>query len=227
MRQPDILLVSILALASFAIGVIATAQTIDTSINTNTEAVVTLPALPDPGILPDSALYGVDLALERIGDIFVINDGQIRRNTIIAEERLAEAVVMEKKGNNKRAAEALVRAEDRLEKAAEKLTSRDDKDTSGRADLLLEVQASVEKHLTVLADVKASAPEAAQKGLETAIGSSSKVVEKLNEVRMDIISSGDTGADVKTKLESVPALENTLKAKDQGQNQGNSNVVEE
>ena len=56
--------------------------------------------LPDPGVTPDSPLYGLDKAMEAIQNVFNSgNEEKSRYGLNIAEERLAEAKAMAEKGN--------------------------------------------------------------------------------------------------------------------------------
>ena len=196
---------SLLTLALLAAGPVANAQTA-TSANANAGVDVSAPTLPAPGMLPDSAFYGLDIALEHIGDIFVSGDAQIHRDARIAKERLAEARSMKEKGDNEHATEALARAEERLNRAADEISNRED-DAAGKADLLLEVQEAVARHQEVLIEVKTDAPESAQPGLDNAIEASGKVIDKLNEVRAEIEDDQEVEVEVRDQLEATPVLE--------------------
>ena len=68
----------------------------------------TVPALPEPGTTPDSALYFLDLALDNLALALTFDsDARIEKELEIAEERLAEARVMALEGD----LEAMAKAE--------------------------------------------------------------------------------------------------------------------
>jgi len=137
------------------------------------------------GLLPDSPLYGFKLLWERVVDAFTIGENQIERNLILAVRRLAEAEAMEKKNLTDKAEKALSRAEDRFQKALDKAQQIDNIDT--QAEIIDKIESTVGKHMQTLNQVMEKANTNAQKGLQNAINNSSKVLQKIQAVKMKVM----------------------------------------
>ncbi|HEB13648.1 MAG TPA: hypothetical protein ENI13_01565, partial [candidate division CPR3 bacterium] len=153
--------------------------------------------LPDPGLLPDSPFYFLEIIAEGIGTFFTFGDlKKAERFAALAEERLSEANAMAEKGKVKLVEKTLERYEDQLEKAlfrAEKADT-EGKDTKELAKVITE---ATYKHLIVLNKVLEKVPEEAKPAIERAMTVSVKGHEKAVEVlkakgALSEVSKGDS-----------------------------------
>jgi len=129
----------------------------------NTDAEVTAEDQADEeaaGITPDSPLYGLERSMERLRTNLALNNEKKAELEIAnAEERVAEAAVMAKKGNLKgleKALEVHERNMQRAQKAINKMDSNGDEE-SAKADLerTIRIQNKLEAHAEKATAVKA------------------------------------------------------------------------
>lgn len=136
----------------------------------------------DPGVTPDSKLYGLDLAFERLRDLFAFSDvGKVKVALAHAEERLAEAKAMVDKKKADLAGKAAERAADKLSKALDRVESakakgKDVTDTARR------VEEATSRHITVLQGVLEKVPEQAKDAIQRAIDVSQRGHDKALEM---------------------------------------------
>lgn len=124
-------------------------------------------------ISPDQeVLWGIDIALEKIelALTFDVNKkAEVRLKH--AQERLEEVKEMAEEGN----IIAMNKAKDKRNEIIDDLELDE---VNLNEDTRLHVTEMLQKHIIRLEEVKAEAPQSAQKGLENAILKSSKVLEK-------------------------------------------------
>lgn len=122
--------------------------------------------LSDPGITPDSTFYFLDDLGERLGLLVAFShQAKVERALTILEEKLAESKAMVDVDNDK----AVDKATKRYEHYLEVINKRIDRvKLEQREELGLHVAEVTSKHLIVLDEVIARAPEQALRGLEQA-----------------------------------------------------------
>jgi hypothetical protein len=163
MKKISILIASILVLGSFstrAFAAEANTQAIQT-----TEAEVSFKG--DAGITPDSLLYTIDQAVDKLRVLFATSDEKEAIVTAdIAQERLGESEVMAEKGEAELAEQALKEYNENITEAADKLQeavnnkeaaveeTADEKLEQSIADLEKAIQEVQEKSLVVLDNLK-------------------------------------------------------------------------
>jgi hypothetical protein len=141
--------------------------------------------LPDPGITPDSPLYGLDKALESIqGVLNSGNEQKSRYGLSIAEERLAEAKAMAEKGNYQLSEEMSNEYEKQIENTIE--TGNSISDSAQRGNIQGAIANTTTKHQLILEKVRNELPKPAQAAINNSLKASSRGRE--NALR----SLGDT-----------------------------------
>ena len=124
--------------------------------------------LPDAGVTPDSALYGLDKAFERIGLALTFDKAKKAEKRLqIASERLAELKSMTDKGKLKYSDELAKEYDNNLKEAnviatTAKLLKED------KSKLTELVALATSKHLSVLDRVKEKVPEQAKEAITKA-----------------------------------------------------------
>ena len=121
-------------------------------------------ALANPGLLPDSPFYFLDLLFEGIGSlvgVFSSDEAKADRALRRAEERLAEASAVAEKGKAEKAEKALARYGVLISDAIAR--------GEGRPNITEKVAEATAKHLRVLADVAERVPEEAKASIERAL----------------------------------------------------------
>lgn len=125
--------------------------------------------LPDAGTTPDSALYGLDKAFERISLALTFDRAaKAEKRLQIASERIAELKAMTEKGkpeHNEKLMEESEKEMDAAAKDAEEAEAKG-KDMSAIKVHVAEMQA---KHIVVLQRVMEKAPESAKAALQRVI----------------------------------------------------------
>ncbi len=121
--------------------------------------------LPDAGTTPDSALYGLDKAFERIGLALTFNKAaKAEKRLQIASERLAELKAMTDKGKPEYSDDLAEEYDNNIEEANEIATTakllRED-----RSKLTELIALATSKHLSVLDKVKEKVPEQAKEAI--------------------------------------------------------------
>lgn len=116
--------------------------------------------LEEPGITPDSPLYGLDRAIERIGLALTFDKAKRSEKALRnAEERLAEVKAMveaNKLEHAERAQERHAEMLERAEEAAEEIEADGDEETAKDAEQkIAEIRARLREHVEKVAAVKA------------------------------------------------------------------------
>ena len=137
--------------------------------------------LPDPGILPDSALYGLKKAAEAVGTFFTFGqEKKAERMLQLAEKRLAEAEAVGKEGKKAAADKAIKGYQKAIENA--QIHARN---AERKAEVLEKVALATSKHLSILDKVKdkvsEEAKEAITKAKEASMNEQKKALRALSE----------------------------------------------
>lgn len=133
--------------------------------------------LPDPGITPDSPLYGLDKAMESIQSVFISGNEEKARNGLkIAEERLAEAKAMADKGNYELSEEMSNEYENQIDKSIELGNSTSDSEQKENIQGI--VANATTRHQLVLERVVDQVPEPAKRAINSSLNASMKGREK-------------------------------------------------
>ena len=152
----------------------------------------------DAGLTPDSALYGIDLALEKLS-LALAKDNFARAKIAMqqAKEHLAEARLMAKKEK--------LEARDKALKAHDERVADADAHKNGLSEEhRAEVEANMRKHVDVLKGVQAKLElkgvPAASKGVANAIENSQKALENVRSAK-----SAEAPQGIKQNINSVQA----------------------
>ncbi|MBU3897229.1 MAG: hypothetical protein KJ697_04880 [Nanoarchaeota archaeon] len=138
-------------------------------------------SIPDPGILPDSSLYGLKRGFENFEGIFKFSEAaraefQVR----LAEKRMSEANAMVGKGNQEKAQEMMQEYNTNMERANQEIENAI---ANGKnvTDVVARMTQKRESHMAVLQRVYDNAPEAAKAGLSNAIQNAKQSTERIME----------------------------------------------
>jgi len=194
--------------------------------------VMAVESLPNPGILPDSPIYGLKRAFESIETALAFsNEAKAKVALKHAEKRLAEAKAMVEKDKPEFVEE--------LVKEYEKNMNETNINTEKAVALGKNVTALVEHvasktsiHLEILEEVYEKVPEKAKPGLLRAINASSKVTveivsriengEKYRErIKQEIIEKGIDKGSIKSAIDNIveDSIPATSELEEIGQNQ--------
>ena len=137
--------------------------------------------LPDPGILPDSPLYGLKKAAEAVGTFFTFGqEKKAERMLQLAEKRLAEAEAVGKEGKKTAADKAIKGYQKAIENA--QIHARN---AERKAEVLEKVAEKTSKHLSILDKIKDKVPEqvkeAITKAKEASMNEQKKALRALSE----------------------------------------------
>ena len=117
--------------------------------------------LPEAGILPDSAFYGIKKAFEAIGNAFTFGEeAKVERALKLAEKRLSEAEAIAKKGKPEFIDDLSQEYEKQIKKANEIATLA--KEANKKEQLAELISRATSQHLSVLDEVKERVPEQAK-----------------------------------------------------------------
>ncbi|MBM3200345.1 hypothetical protein FJZ53_05385 [Candidatus Woesearchaeota archaeon] len=123
--------------------------------------------LPDSGILPDSAFYGMKKTFEGIGNIFAFSaEAKAERALKLAEKRLAEAEAMANKGKPDFVDGLSQEYENKVNEANEIATLA--KEAQDREKLAELVSTATSQHIIVLDEVQEIVPEQAKERIAAA-----------------------------------------------------------
>ncbi len=141
---------------------------------TTTMAVAQEEELPDAGITPDSILYGLDKAFERISLALTFNNAaKAEKRLQMASERLAELKAMTDKGKLEYSNDLAEEYDDNIKESNEIATtaklSKEDKSKLTELTAL-----TTSKHLSILDKIKEETPEQAKAAIERAMNKSAK-----------------------------------------------------
>lgn len=127
----------------------------------------------EAGITPDSPLWGIDIAIEKIVMLLTLKpEDKANLGLQRANERLAEIQVMIQQNKTQ--------SMNRAEMERNTIINEVERNTAGLSEEHRQfVLERLQKHVDRLNEVKEKAPEQAQIGLETAIEKSSKVLERM------------------------------------------------
>ena len=123
--------------------------------------------LPEPGILPDSAFYGLKKAFEAVGGAFTFgNEARVERGLKLSEKRLAEAKAMAEKGRPDIVNSLSLEYEKHLG-YANRIAGLA-KEANERERLTELVSLATSQHLGILDDVQAKVPDIAKNTIAAA-----------------------------------------------------------
>ena len=130
--------------------------------------------ISNPGILPGSPFYFLDVLSESIGTFFTFGDvNKAERYLELAGERLAEAEALAEKGRMSRAEKAAEKYQKRIDMALAK--SEEAKIKGEDVDSVLEkIAEATVRHQAVLADVYEKVPEQAKETIKKVMEKSGK-----------------------------------------------------
>ena len=180
--------------------------------------------LPDPGITPDSRLYGLDRAIERL-QLILTRDrvAKARLHLRLVEERLAEANTMFEKGKPE-FAQSLMKDHEKEINETEVETEKARAEGRNVTDLVEHISSITYKHITILSDLLDRVPEQAKPHIEHAINVSSKghirALKRLGDVEPEKVAG----------LSSKFAEKRLLKAKEmieKGKTEHGRRLIEE
>lgn len=135
-------------------------------------------SLPSPGITPDSPFYFLKAWKETIQTFLTFGaENKARQFLHLADVRLAEYQKMIEKGKNEIAQKTLQKYEKQLDHALQKVEELKTKgiDVQGAAQ---QIENTLNKHVEILKINLQNVPEAAKTGIQKALESSSKAIEK-------------------------------------------------
>ncbi len=126
--------------------------------------------LPYPGILPDHPLYKIKLFRDRALD-FLIRDPlkRIEFNLLMADKRLNMGISLTEKERYALAEETVSKGEKYFVHAVDEFKKARDEGREIPGDLVNRLRMSSEKHILVISDLKAGAPESVQAGYDTSL----------------------------------------------------------
>lgn len=134
----------------------------------------------DPGVTPDSSLWGLDRAIEKIGIALTFDKGKkVEKRLAVANERLAEVRAMLDKNDT----ESTEKAENAREEETVEIESELEQDGGIPEDIKAKVLLNLQKHITVLQEVKAKLEEKGldAHGIDNAITKSSLVIDRFQQ----------------------------------------------
>ncbi len=141
--------------------------------------------LPYPGILPDSPLYKIKAARDRILLILTLNEEKkARRELLFADKRINAAVFLTEGGKSELGVTTAVKAEKYLEQAV----GRAEKMHKGGQDvksLMLELQKSVAKHTEILETLQLKLAGEERKTIELAMATTKILAERLGQIFLE------------------------------------------
>lgn len=154
--------------------------------------------LPDPGTTPDSIFFGLEQAQESVSLALTFNkQKKVEKRARLAEERLAEAKKLLDQNKTDPARKATLLHSNQMDKAIKAYNNLPE---SKRSELEDNMSSTRGKSMQVLNEIKDKVPEAAIKGLSTAIdaprpedtGNKSKSEKQAGENNQDNQSSSQT-----------------------------------
>lgn len=148
--------------------------------------------LPNPGILPDSPLYGLKKAAEALGNAFAFGQkAKAERAVKLAKKRMAEAKAMAEKGKHEFVEKLNEEAEQKLEKAKQHAEKSKNKEA-----VLQKVESARSKHIEVLKRVLEKAPEQAKANLQRVVEKAESKVAK-QTAKFEEVKSNEKGTETK------------------------------
>jgi len=127
------------------------------------------------GITPDSPLYGIERALERIRmKLTYGNEAKVNYGLLIAEERLSEIQAMIKKNNSN----AIEKAQQERVKIIQEING---KSFGLKEEVRQKILLKLQSHIEHMQDIFDKVPEQAKSGIERAIFNSENLVDRIQE----------------------------------------------
>ncbi len=128
----------------------------------------------EAGITPDSFLWGLDVAMEKVQMMFTFKqENKVNFGLQIANERLAEMNMMIKQNKLQFINKAEIRRTEIIDEVEDNMAN------GLSEEHRVFVSERLQKHIRVLEQVREEAPEQAQIGLDTAIDRSSRNLERI------------------------------------------------
>ncbi|HEX9664517.1 MAG TPA: hypothetical protein VGA49_01705, partial [Patescibacteria group bacterium] len=192
---------------------LAGAQTAATTTSASAEAQVNLEAeLPKVRVNPVSVWYRVKLAWERVVDVFVSGEAQIRRHLLLTKKRLAEARASVNTRAEAQISAVVERSRRRSEAALELYESIKVRlDSEARARVLAELNATARVQAEVIAEIYGEVSAETRAGLDALIDVSNRSLQRLEnsteELKMELRSDDSAEAEIKARLEAFPVIE--------------------
>lgn len=150
--------------------------------------------LPDAGTTPDSAMYGLERAMERINLALTFgNANKAEKQLRYAEERVAEAQAVVAKGRPEAAQRALDTHAELVGEANANIEAAE-ADGENVTDVAQRVEQATSRHIGVLEGLLEQVPEQARQGIQTAIENSQRGRDRAMEAVSRRGAPNDTGA---------------------------------
>lgn len=159
------LLITPVIASMFLVGAVAHAQTADTE-------------LPNPGMLPDSPLYFLERAAERMSIFFTFNNkAKAERLLRQSEERLAEIEVLLQREKVEKVKETAEHYQERVDEALERAGRARERNEENIDDVFERIAENAARHQEILGDVYDRVPEDAKDAIERALEMSAQGYE--------------------------------------------------
>jgi len=130
----------------------------------------------EAGITPDSPLWGIDVAMEKVQMMFTFKqENKVNLGLQIANERLAEMYMMIQQNKLQFINKAEIRRNEIIDEVEVNMANGVNEEHREF------VSERLQKHINKLEEVKEQAPEQAQDRLQTAVEKSSRNLERIKE----------------------------------------------
>lgn len=151
------------------------------------------------GLMPDSPFYFLKVVKEKIQTFFTFSaENKTKQYLHLAEVRMAEYQKMLEKGKTELARKTLEKYEKQLNKAIVKIEELKSKGKNVE-DTSQKIEESVAKHINILERNLQKAPESAKKGLDNALESARKLIQKKTEKNQEL-ECIKSGGEIKTSF---------------------------
>ena len=140
----------------------------------------------DPGVTPDSPLWGIDVALDKLSYLLTIGpEARARKGLAIAHERLLEIKAMADEGNDEAMEDAEEEHNEILGDVQEDIEDLNGEDTNDSEEKITGIERGMANHLAAIAKVRAriaentNIPNATRAKLELKFANSEAKAEEL------------------------------------------------
>ncbi|MDP1695315.1 MAG: DUF5667 domain-containing protein [archaeon] len=205
--KTNVLAIALIGLMLFALPIVAAEETLDASAQAEVDSIASDNLAADPGVTPDSAMYGLKTGWEKLGLMFTFNqEKKAQKELALAEKKLLEVKKMAEKGNVKAMERAQERHDALLERARLRLDSiQEDTEESQvkiTAEKIVGLQRAIAAHenrIEVLKDILAeqNLSDEARTAIETAVA---KMENKTQAIEQKLEERKDK---IKTRLRAV------------------------